>query len=84
MIIGRVVNTIVSSRKYDSLQGLKLLVVEPYYGEDKTCFIAADVIGAGTGELVLVTTGEMTKYALDRSAPIDAIVVGILDKEPNI
>lgn len=84
MVIGRVVSTVVSSRKYDSIQGLKLLVVEPYYGEKKECFIAADVIGAGIGELVLITQGEMTKYALDRNAPVDAIVVGILDKEPSI
>jgi ethanolamine utilization protein EutN len=84
MVIGRVVNTVISSRKYDSLQGLKLLVIEPYYGDNKEYFIAADVIGAGIGELVLITRGEMTKYALDRSAPVDAIVVGILDKEPTV
>ncbi|QGU94382.1 ethanolamine utilization protein EutN [Clostridium bovifaecis] len=84
MVIGRVVNTVISSRKYDSLQGLKLLVIEPYYGDNKEYFIAADVIGAGIGELVLITRGEMTKYALDRNAPVDAIVVGILDKEPTV
>ncbi|KOA18588.1 ethanolamine utilization protein EutN [Clostridium homopropionicum DSM 5847] len=84
MIVGRVVNTVVSSRKYDSLQGLKLLVIEPYYGDDKTCFVAADIIGAGTGELVLITTGDTTKYALEKDAPIDALVVGILDREPSI
>lgn len=84
MVIGRVVSTVVSSRKYDSLQGLKLLMVEPCYSEKKDYFIAADVIGAGIGELVLITQGEMTKYALDRNAPVDAIVVGILDKEPVI
>jgi ethanolamine utilization protein EutN len=84
MVIGRVVNTVISSRKYDSLQGLKLLVIEPYYGDNKEYFIAADVIGAGIGELVLITRGEMTKFALDRNAPVDAIVVGILDKEPTV
>ena len=84
MVIGRVVSTVISSRKYDSLQGLKLLVIEPYYGDNKEYFIAADVIGAGIGELVLITRGEMTKFALDRNAPVDAIVVGILDKEPTV
>lgn len=84
MIIGKVVSTVVSSRKYDSLQGLKLLVIQPYYGDNKDYFIAGDVIGAGVGELVLITTGENTKYALDKKAPVDAIVVGILDKEPVI
>ncbi|MFT5872039.1 MAG: microcompartment protein CcmK/EutM [Clostridium sp.] len=83
MLIGRVVGTVVSSRKYDSLQGLKFLVIEPLYGEQKDYFVACDVIGAGIGELVLITKGEMTKYALSKEAPVDAIVVGILDKEPS-
>lgn len=83
MVIGRVVSTVISSRKYDSLQGMKLLVVEPLYGENKDYFIAGDVIGAGIGEVVLITKGEMVKYALTKEAPVDAIVVGILDKEPS-
>jgi ethanolamine utilization protein EutN len=83
LVVGRVVSTVVSSRKYDSLQGLKLLVIEPFYGDSKDYFIAADVIGAGIGELVLITKGEMTKHALSKETPVDAIVVGILDKEPS-
>lgn len=84
MIIGKVVSNVVASRKYDSLQGLKLLVVEPYYGDKKDCFIAADVIGAGIGELVLIAQGSATKFALQKDAPVDAIVVGILDNEPIV
>lgn len=83
MIIGKVVSTIISSRKYDSLQGLKLLVIEPCYREKKDYFVAADAIGAGVGELVLITEGDNTKYAIDKQAPIDAVVVGIVDKDPE-
>lgn len=84
MIIGRVISTIISSRKYDSLQGLKLLVIEPCYKEQKDYFVAADAIGAGIGELVLITEGDNTKYAIvDKQAPIDAVVVGIVDKDPE-
>lgn len=83
MIIGRVKSTIISSRKYDSLQGMKLLVIEPCYSENKNYFVAADTIGAGVGELVLITEGENTKHAIERNAPIDAVVVGIVDKEPE-
>jgi len=46
-------------------------------------FVAADTIGAGIGELVLVTTDNTTQYALDRSAPVDAYIVGIVDAPPQ-
>jgi ethanolamine utilization protein EutN len=82
MIIGKVINRVVSSRKYQELQGYKLLVIQPCYGA-KEIFVAADTIGAGEGEFVLVSTGEAVQYALTKTAPIDAIVVGILDHEPS-
>ena len=45
---------------------------------------AESTIGAGIGELVLVTTDETTQHALDRSAPVDAYVVGIVDAPPQL
>ncbi|WP_017754432.1 EutN/CcmL family microcompartment protein [Calidifontibacillus oryziterrae] len=84
MIIGRVVSKVVSTRKNDALQGYKLLVVQPRYGESEDYFVAADHIGAGEGELVLVTTGDAAGHALTKKAPIDAVVVGIIDHEPEI
>lgn len=83
MILGTVKGNVVSTRKCDNLVGFKFLIIEPYYG-DKTLFIAADTIGAGIGELVLVTTDNTTQYAIDRAAPIDAVVVGIVDSPPQI
>ena len=64
--------------------GFKLLLVEPYFGDKSQLFVAADTIGAGIGELVLVTTDETTQHALDRSAPVDAYVVGIVDAPPQL
>jgi ethanolamine utilization protein EutN len=83
MIIGKVINRVVSTRKYQELQGYKLLVIQPCYGSSDY-LVAADTIGAGEGEYVLVSTGEAVQYALTRNAPIDAVVVGILDDEPSI
>jgi ethanolamine utilization protein EutN len=76
--------TVVSTRKCRDLVGFKLLLVEPYYGEKQNVFVAADTLGAGIGELVLVTTDNTTQYAMDRSAPVDAYVVGIVDAPPQI
>ena len=56
--------------------------MEPYYGDKKDILVAGDTIGAGIGEMVLVTTDETTQHAVDRPAPIDAFIVGIVDSEP--
>ncbi len=84
MILGTVKGTIVSTRKFDNLVGYKLLLVEPYSyaGEETRILVAADSLGAGIGELVLVTTDNTTQHALERSAPIDAFIVGIVDAPP--
>lgn len=82
MMIGRVVSSVVSSRKYQELQGFKLLVIQPYFGGKEDCLVAADEIGAGEGELVLVTRGSAVEHGLCRKAPVDAVVVGILDHDP--
>ena len=82
MILGTVVGTVVSTRKMQNLVGYKLLLVEPYYGDKKDILVGGDTIGAGIGEMVLVTTDETTQHAVDRPAPIDAFIVGIVDSEP--
>lgn len=83
MILGRVKGNIISTRKCQKLVGYKLLVVEPYYGNKGDSFVAADRLGAGIGELVLVATDYAVKSGLDQEAPIDALVVGIVDSEPE-
>ena len=84
MILGTIRGTVVSTRKCRNLVGFKLLLVEPYFGDKSQLCVAADTIGAGIGELVLVTTDETTQHALDRSAPVDAYVVGIVDAPPQL
>ncbi|MFO1445651.1 EutN/CcmL family microcompartment protein [Bacillus sp. Bva_UNVM-123] len=84
MILGKVISKVVSTRKYDSLQGFKLLVIQPCHGSQDDYFIAADELGAGEGEFVLVTKGYSAHHALNKNTPIDAIVVGIIDDEPSI
>ncbi|MGV2939632.1 EutN/CcmL family microcompartment protein [Mesobacillus sp. LC4] len=82
MIMGRVISNVVSTRKYNELQGFKLLVIQPYFGDVEDSFVAADEIGAGIGELVLVSRGSVVENGLSRKAPIDAAVIGIIDHEP--
>lgn len=84
MIIGKVISNIVSTRKHEDLHGYKFLVIEQIYNDTKNYFVAADEIGAGVGEYVLIIQGGMTKYALHRESPIDAVIIGIIDEEPTI
>lgn len=84
MMIGRVIDKVISTRKYDSMQGFKLLVVRPLYETEDRCIVVADEIGAGEGELVLVAKGSPAQSALSKLAPIDSVVVGIVDGELNL
>lgn len=84
MRLAKVVGTTVSTAKEPSLVGLKLLLCVPCTSEGKEDggeqFIGVDTVGAGVGEVVLVTTGSAAR-ATDRTAaaPTDATVVGIVD-----
>ena len=59
MIIGKVVGSIVSTRKCENLVGNKFMIIEPLkdMAAGAARFVAIDNIGAGIGETVLVATG---------------------------
>ena len=76
MKVGKVVGAIWATRKAACLQGQTFLVVESN-GEK---IVAADQVGAGTGDKVLLATGTVaSKYCMD--APVDAAVVAIVDEK---
>ena len=82
MIIGKVVGTVVATRKNDNLVGCKFLIVEPVAGmkQNISRFVAIDHVGAGVGETVIVAQGSAARIGCKREeAPIDAAIVGIVD-----
>ena len=81
MIIGKVVGSIVSTRKNDNLVGNKFMIVEPLNSMNKGGnIVAIDNIGAGIGEYVLVVCGSAARVGCGlASSPIDAAIVGIVD-----
>lgn len=82
MIVGKVVGSIVSTRKNDNLIGSKFMVVEPLTKMAKNAaqLVAIDNVGAGIGELVLVATGSAARIGCNMEhAPVDAAIVGIVD-----
>ena len=85
MLKGKVIGNIVSTNKFETLRGFKFLEIRLMENEKLTdrFIIAVDrSISAGIGEDVLVVTGSSARAAVgDMNAPIDAVVVGIIDKK---
>ena len=84
MIIGTVVGNVWSTMKDESLAGLRFLVVRPftYEGETAETIVAADPIGAGIGERVIVVMGRAARHAIGRGNEIgiQTAIAGIIDK----
>ena len=79
MIIGKVVGSVVSTRKCDNLVGSKFMIVEPIPSlKVENRIVAVDKVGAGIGELVLIAQGSAA-YSL-----VDAAIVGIIDEGQNL
>ncbi|MBR3942001.1 MAG: EutN/CcmL family microcompartment protein [Clostridia bacterium] len=87
MLIGKVIGSVVSTRKNENLIGNKFMIVEPIKDANPTLgkIVAVDNIGAGIGEYVLVATGSSARIGCGmENAPVDAAIVGILDETPNL
>lgn len=83
MQLAKVVGTVVATRKEASLSGLKLLLVRPVDEEGRETgapLVAADAVGAGPEEIVLVASGSSARQtqATDKR-PVDAVIMAIVD-----
>lgn len=83
MTLGRVVGTIVATRKDARLEGFKLLIVKPVTpdGKDESGYLVAiDTVGAGSRELVITVAGSSARMAEGcKDKPVDCVIVGIVD-----
>ena len=83
MIICRVIGHVWATKKESRLEGLKLMIVREEDGPKNTkdkVYVAADVVGAGVGERVLVVSGSTARQAFGRdNVPADMAIVGIID-----
>lgn len=83
MFLARVIGTLWATRKEERLDGLKLMIVREVDLDLKPLsrtVIAADVVSAGVGEVVLVSTGSAARQApaVD-GRPIDALIMAVVD-----
>ncbi|KAB3531653.1 ethanolamine utilization protein EutN [Alkaliphilus pronyensis] len=83
MNIGRVIGTVVATRKDERLIGCKLMLTQPVNVNEETVgepLVAVDTVGAGIGELIIYTKGTAARHAAEKlQSPIDAAIIGIVD-----
>ena len=83
MTLGKVVGTVVATHKEQTLEGLKFMVVRQVDtdGQETGGFVvAADAVGAGPGELVLVASGSSARQTqATNNRPVDAVIMAIVD-----
>jgi ethanolamine utilization protein EutN len=93
MFLAKVTGTVVASVKDKTLNGQKLVVVEPLsvkYDDKQSpatlsatgrAIVAIDVVGCGEGQLVLIVQGSSARMTEQtKNLPADAVVVGIVDQ----
>jgi ethanolamine utilization protein EutN len=85
MQLALIVGTATSTVKHPTLRGQKLLVVQPLLADGRTADgdpqIAVDAVGAGKGELVMITSdGRFVREVVKvENTPIRWSVIGIAD-----
>lgn len=84
MQFARVIGTVVANRKYEGLDGIKFLVVQPLTKQQEPIgkpVVAADgTAQAGPGELVFIVGSREAAQALPEVfVPVDHAIVGIVD-----
>jgi ethanolamine utilization protein EutN len=84
MFVGKVIGTLWSTKKTTNIESLRFLIIHPLNlnkepGTD--IVVAADVLGAGIGEYVMVAYGRAARLAVgDDDCSIEAAVTGIIDR----
>jgi microcompartment protein CcmK/EutM len=83
MTLGKVVGTVVATRKEQTLEGLRFMLVRHVDAEGKDTggfVVAADAVGAGPGEMVLVASGSSARQTqATNNRPVDAVIMAIVD-----
>ena len=89
MFLANVEGSVVATKKDPSMDGRKLLLLRPQLVDEKdptkfrpglNTIVAVDSVGAGVGEMVLFCQGSSARLAANlKEAPVDAVIIGIVD-----
>ena len=83
MKLAKVMGTVVSTQKEDTIRSLKLLLLQDLDLEmnpRQSIVVAADSVGAGMGEVVLYASGSAARQTVQtHQRPVDAVIMAIVD-----
>jgi len=83
VLLGKVIGTVVATRKEEEVIGLKFLLVRVVDAEMKgtaQLVVAVDAVGAGVGEVVLFAQGSSARQTkITNNRPVDAVIMAIVD-----
>lgn len=89
MFLARVIGSVVSTKKDETMKGRKLLILRPMFPDEAnptqlkpggSTIVAVDALGAGAGDLVLFCQGSSARMTTGmKTLPIDASVIGLVD-----
>ena len=83
MLLGKVVGTVVASRKDEKLEGYKFLVVRRLTVDNEETgeyVLAADAVQAGVGDVVMYATGSSARQTtITDKRPCDAVIMAVVD-----
>lgn len=83
MLLGKVIGTVVASKKDPELEGMRMLLVKQTDLTGKPTggvVVAADAVGAGVGEIVLYAAGSSARQtAQTKDRPVDHVIMAIVD-----
>jgi microcompartment protein CcmK/EutM len=83
MLIGKVVGSVVATRKDEKLENRKLLLVQVHDHNNRPkeqYVVAVDAVGAGQDEMVLYATGSSARQtSITENRPCDAVIMAVVD-----
>ena len=86
MYLAKVIGTVVATVKDPSLEGVKLMVVQPLDEDKKKMgdpIVAIDTVMSGPDDIVFYVTGREASMALEdekKFSPVDAAIIGHVDE----
>jgi ethanolamine utilization protein EutN len=84
VFFAHVIGTLWATQKDESMKGFKLQIIQPLNAKREEAgmpIIAVDTVGAGQGETVFYITSREAVIPLPvEMAPVDASIVGIVDR----
>lgn len=83
MLLGKVIGTVVATRKEPELEGLRMLLVQDLDGKWRATgkvVVAVDAMNAGVGEVVLYCSGSAARQTeATQNRPVDHVIMAIVD-----